>query len=144
MKLAIGDEIIGGRAWLGSLDLVAIYNRPLTSRDVATNFRAGPDGKTETPKIVRVDPKATEFERRVAPLLSKHCLECHDASTHQGGLVLSHKVLAAKGGESGAAFVPGNSAESLLWQSVESDDMPHDRPSLKSDEKAIFIHQIHR
>ena len=138
MKLAVGDEIIGGREWLGSLHLVAIYSRALTSRDVADNFRAGPNGKTEAPKIVQVDPKATEFERRVAPLLSKHCLECHDASTHQGGLVLSHKGLAANGGESGAALIAGKSAESLLWQSVESDEMPHDRPPLKADEKAIL------
>jgi hypothetical protein len=74
------------------------------------------------------------FESRVAPLISKHCLECHDTLTQKGKLDLSRKASALASG-AGKLVVPGNSADSLLWEKVEFDEMPHDRPPLSSDEK---------
>jgi hypothetical protein len=74
------------------------------------------------------------FETRIAALISKHCLECHDTLTKKGQLDLSRRatVLASGGGK---VVVAGKSAESLLWQKVVSDEMPHDRPPLSVDEK---------
>ena len=136
--LGLGNEMTGDRQWLGTYHMVAIYNRSLGPKDVAKNFKAGPGAESAVRTIAKVDPKAQHFERKIAPLLSKHCLECHDASTHQGGLVLSHKEPAFKGGESGIALVAGKSADSPLWESVESDDMPHERTPLTNDEKTLL------
>lgn len=76
------------------------------------------------------------FDRHVAPLLARHCLECHDTVAKEGGLDLSRKAAARAGGDSGPAIVVGNAGESLLWQRVESGEMPpEDRPRLSDDEK---------
>lgn len=137
-RFGIANEMSGDRQWLGTLHLVAVYNRALSAKDVTRNFDAGPNADAARRAIAKIDPKALHFERRIAPLISRHCLECHDAATHQGGLVLSHRENAFKGGESGIALVAGKSGESPLWESVESNDMPHDRPPLSKDEKKLL------
>ena len=40
--LSIGNEIGGGRPWLGTYQLVAVYCSALSAADVAVNFSAGP------------------------------------------------------------------------------------------------------
>jgi hypothetical protein len=85
---------------------------------------------------------AKSFQTKVAPLLSKHCLECHDAPTKQGRLDLSRKAAALAGGDSGPAIVPGKSADSPLWQRVDANEMPHDRPPLSAEEKALLRHWL--
>lgn len=42
--LLIGDEVGGGRHWLGSLHLVAVYGRALSPAEVDINLRVGPAG----------------------------------------------------------------------------------------------------
>ena len=78
----------------------------------------------------------TLFEREIAPLLARHCLECHDASMKDGSLDLSRKAPAFAGGDAGQAIVPGDSDSSLLWQYVESDEMPQNRAPLSEKQKA--------
>lgn len=75
------------------------------------------------------------FATHIAPLLARHCLECHDAATRDGGLDLSRRDAALLGGDSGAVIVAGDSAQSLLWEHVESDVMPQDRPPLSPEQK---------
>jgi hypothetical protein len=95
------------------------------------------------PAQVRADERqatknARLFERKVAPLLARSCLECHDAATKSGGLDLSRKANAIKGGDQGPALVPKKSGGSLLWTLVESGEMPNDRPPLSDAEKAVL------
>ena len=86
-----------------------------------------------------LSPASAEFfDAHVAPLLSKHCLECHDGSARKGKLDLSRKASAFAGGKSGKAIVPGKSGESLLWKQIESDEMPDDRPPLSANEKRLL------
>jgi hypothetical protein len=42
-RLALGNEIQDSRPWLGTLHLVAIYNRALSSSEVRQHFAAGPE-----------------------------------------------------------------------------------------------------
>ena len=135
--LLLANEVTGDRPWLGKFHLLAIYDRALSSKEIVRNFKAGPT-LSSSDQVAAIDPRATHFERHIAPLLSKHCLECHDASTHKGSLVLSHKASAFKGGESGLVIRPGKSGESLLWESVASDEMPRDREPLNADEKKLL------
>ncbi len=65
-----------------------------------------------------------DFDRQIAPLLAKHCLECHDGADPKGKLDLSEAALVAKGGENGVALVAGDVAASLLWQRVRDGEMP--------------------
>ncbi len=41
-RLGLGNEIDGGRPWLGTFDLVAIYAAALSPTEIATNVAAGP------------------------------------------------------------------------------------------------------
>jgi hypothetical protein len=64
------------------------------------------------------------FERRVRPLLVKHCYSCHSAEARKlrGGLRLDFAEGVRKGGTSGPALVPGNPAASLLIRAVRYED----------------------
>ncbi|MFK8113499.1 MAG: LamG-like jellyroll fold domain-containing protein [Rubripirellula sp.] len=138
--LALANELAGGRQWRGELHLVAIYSRDLSNLEVKQNFLAGPRGTTgdATELVSQPDEKAVFFETKVAPLLSQHCLECHDSASSEGGLDLARKAAALRGGDSGVALVAGKSADSLLWQSIEEDSMPHDRPALNAEQKQVI------
>lgn len=77
------------------------------------------------------------FESEVAPLLAARCLTCHGTQEHKGGLNLSQRATALKGGESGPAIEPGKLDESLMWEKISGDEMPPKKP-LKAEEKAIL------
>jgi hypothetical protein len=82
--------------------------------------------------------EARHFDAAIAPLLSRRCLECHNASDAKGGLDLSAEAAALAGGENGEVIVAGKPDESLLWQYVDTDEMPKDRPSLSAEEKELL------
>ena len=122
--LVLGNESGADRPWLGTLHLVAVYSQALTATEVGQNFRAGARAGAIPPEQLARAAHEREFETQIAPLLARHCLECHDSATRKGGLNLSRKSTAQTGGESGTAIVPGNSADSLLWKQIASGNMP--------------------
>ncbi len=65
------------------------------------------------PAKVQVD-----FSRDIEPIFQKHCQGCHGARQQMSGLRLDHPDAVSKGGYSGAAIRPGNSAGSRLIQMV--------------------------
>ena len=134
-SLALGDEFTGGRLWKGTYRMLAFYNRALSVREIENHFSLGP--KSEGLEMSK-NQRAHLFETRIAPILSKHCLECHDAANSQGGLDLSMKKLAFAGGENGPAIVAKKLGESLAWAQIKSDEMPLDRDPLSSDEKRLI------
>jgi mono/diheme cytochrome c family protein len=78
------------------------------------------------------------FEKKIRPVLVKHCYECHAESSDvvQAGLKLDQPQHVYAGGDSGAVIVPGKPEESLLLQSLryEGPEMP---PSGRLDERTI-------
>ncbi len=69
------------------------------------------------------------FEKKIRPVLVKHCYECHSADSKEvkGGLVLDTREGLRKGGESGGhGVVPGEPGESVLMEALryESFEMP--------------------
>ena len=137
-RLALGDEFgKQRRAWLGSYRLVAVYGRALSGQDVAGNYKAGPDAKTRMGEHLADasgHPNAQRFHDGVAPLLAKHCLECHDTANQKGDLDLSKRsaALASK------VIVPGKAGESEFYTSVLEGDMPHKRDPLAAVEKELL------
>jgi len=80
----------------------------------------------------------TFFEQKIRPVLVRHCYSCHSAHAKnlRGGLLLDTRSGIRKGGDTGAAVVPGKVAESLIIDSLkyESFEMP---PSGKLPEHVI-------
>ena len=69
-----------------------------------------------------------DFEKQIAPILVSHCLECHRGPNPEGGLNLTERALARKGGDSGESILDGGVSESLLWRRVSADEMPPKHP----------------
>src|SRR5581483_5653303 len=64
-------------------------------------------------------PEAAKyFEAHVRPVLQTHCVSCHGGEKVRGGLSLTSRAAALKGGDTGPAVVPGKPAESLLLKAV--------------------------
>ena len=62
------------------------------------------------------------FEEHIRPILVKRCYECHSASEASGGLRLDLREGWQKGGDAGAAIVPGKPEESLLVRAIQYRD----------------------
>jgi len=134
-RIGLANELTGDRIWQGEIHLVAIYRRSLSPREILDLFQAGPDANRAGLARQKSKPNAELFERQIARILANHCLECHDPATNKGGLDLSRKVTAFAESDSGKTILPGQPDESLLWQYVESDEMPRDRSPLSTQHK---------
>lgn len=75
----------------------------------------------------KLDPQAVAFfEKKIRPVLVEHCYKCHSADAAKegklkGGLQLDTREGLRKGGESGAAVVPGDLKKSLLLGAIQHD-----------------------
>src|SRR4051794_36993917 len=72
-----------------------------------------------------------DFDRDVAPLLARRCLDCHSGSEPKGGLDLSRKKGAM------AVVSAKKPDDSALYQRVRDDEMPPKKP-LSPAEKATL------
>jgi hypothetical protein len=82
--------------------------------------------------------KLESFSQKVAPILAKRCLACHDAKTAKGRLNLETFAALMRGGESGAEIVAGKSGESNLVTLIEDGSMPQDADPLSKVEIAAI------
>ena len=80
------------------------------------------------------------FVERVAPIFETHCVRCHSAEEHKGGLSLSTGAAARVGGDSGTAFVSKKPDDSLIVQHVSGDkpEMPKNAPPLSRQQVATL------
>ncbi len=85
------------------------------------------------------DPTSTNnhFDREIAPLLARRCLECHNGEDKKGGLNLATSAGSLGGGDSGPAIVAGDPDASLLWARIDADEMPPKHP-LPTAEREAF------
>jgi len=76
---------------------------------------------------VRADDAAGRelFEKRIRPVLVRHCYECHSAAAKEpkGKLRLDSRAAVRAGGESGPAIVPGKPDESPLIDALKHDGL---------------------
>src|SRR5258708_20052724 len=75
---------------------------------------------------------AINFTKEIKPLIEASCIKCHGRGRDKGGLRFDNRETLIKGGDSGAAIVPGKSSESLLIALVQrfhpDTVMPHKAP----------------
>jgi hypothetical protein len=90
-----------------------------------------------TALVASLSAATPDYVAEIKPLLKNQCVKCHGASTQKGGLRLDTAAGALKGGEHGAAVVPGDADRSLLAALVagthdEIARMPYKRVPLDS------------
>src|SRR5437763_2326241 len=76
-------------------------------------------------QLKRLPPPATtqvNFGKDVKPILEASCIKCHGRGRDKGHFRIDSRETLLKGGESGAAVVPGKSEESLLIELVSGLD----------------------
>ena len=72
--------------------------------------------------VAPADDGIAFFESKIRPLFLDRCVECHGEKKQKGGLRLDSRAALQKGGDSGAAIVPGKADESLLIKAVRYTD----------------------
>jgi hypothetical protein len=86
---------------------------------------------------------AVQFETHVRPTLKAHCFHCHgEEEKKEGNLDVRLVRFLLKGGDSGAALVPGKSGDSLIHQRVQADEMPPGDKKLSVQEKETLLRWI--
>ncbi len=84
--------------------------------------------------------RTIDFVKQVQPILNAHCIRCHGPAIQMGQLRLDSRQLAAQGGLSGKAIVPGKSMNSLLVQRIQGLD---DKARMPLDSEPLKDEQIH-
>ena len=82
---------------------------------------------------------ANEFDSGAGRILAVRCLECHSSTEKKGGLDLSTEKSARAGGDTGAAIISGQLAESLIWERISKNEMPPKRPLNEAEKKILKI-----
>ncbi|PYJ08454.1 MAG: hypothetical protein DME25_01480 [Verrucomicrobia bacterium] len=85
---------------------------------------------------------AVIFSKEIKPIFEGSCIKCHGRGKAKGGFRLDTRETFLKGGESGPAVVPGQSAQSLLIGLVQGFDpdsvMPKKGKRLTPEEIAVL------
>jgi hypothetical protein len=61
------------------------------------------------------------FDTRVAPILARRCLGCHNEELKDGGVSFLDRDSLLRGGRRGPAIVPGDPERSALVQAIRHD-----------------------
>ncbi|MBI3668077.1 MAG: DUF1549 domain-containing protein, partial [Acidobacteria bacterium] len=87
-------------------------------------------------------PGKVDFARDIRPILEKSCHGCHGPKLQMNGLRLDSRKLALAGGQTGKVILPGQAAESPLYQRVaglsEGPRMPMGGQPLEAAQVALI------
>ena len=99
MRLALGNEFVGGRGWLGAYHGVAIYNRALDASEIADHYAAGApehlDGLQARYAFDEGDGAVVHDVSGQEPALDLHIEDTGAVSWSADGLELTDSVLIA-------------------------------------------------
>ena len=62
-----------------------------------------------------------DYQTQIQPIFNENCTNCHGYS---GGLALGNYDQLMSGGNSGDLVIPGDYQNSILWQRIDSGEMP--------------------
>lgn len=82
-----------------------------------------------------------DFDQAIAPILIRNCLECHQGDDPAGGLDLSSGESFKAGGDSGPPLAFEQPRDGLLWQKIESGEMPPES-DLSEDDQGLIARWI--
>jgi WD40 repeat protein len=105
---------------------------------------ASSPGRAEDKKeLPPVADRQVDFAKDIEPILAANCIKCHGPEKQKSGYRLDSRDAAIKGGDGGAAIVPGKSAESPLVKFVAGLDeemiMPPPKAEMLSKEQVGLL-----
>ena len=71
-----------------------------------------------------------DYTTQIQTIFTNNCTSCHMYGNASGGLTLTSYSGVMAGGNSGAVIVANDHANSLLWQKVNTGEMPQNNPAL--------------
>ena len=84
-----------------------------------------------------------DYNTEIQTIFNANCTSCHMYGNASGGLTLTSYSGVMTNSNSGASVIPGDHANSLLWQKVNSGQMPpQNNPDLTSDEVDLIAQWI--
>ena len=83
---------------------------------------------------------SVDYETEIQPIFDNNCGNCHLGNS-SGGLNLSNYQNLMSGSDDGAVVIPGNHEQSILWDEINSGDMPQGNNPELSDEEIDLIAQ---
>ena len=97
--------------------------------------------------VVAAEDREQLFEARIRPVLVNSCLRCHGAVKASGQLRVDSRAALLKGGESGAAIIPGKPEDSLLIKAIQRLEsvsaMPPDKDkAIRPEQVAAFAQWV--
>lgn len=82
------------------------------------------------------------FDDHIAPILKRHCWQCHGDAKQESGLNLASYAATIKGGSGGAVVVSGRSNTSRLFKAITAEDaaerMPPENDPLPQEQIALI------
>ena len=79
------------------------------------------------------------FEKDIRPILKAHCFDCHgEGEKLKGGVDLRLRRFMLKGGDNGPVLVPGKPDKSLLFNMVQTGEMPRREKKLTAEQIALI------
>ena len=85
------------------------------------------------------DRQARYFDDRVAPILIRRCLPCHNPELKNGNVSFLDRESLLKGGKRGPAIVPGKPEASVLIETLRHDGDIQMPPGPKLPRKEIAV-----
>ena len=80
-------------------------------------------GLTQEPSKTNLNTvDKVDFVRDIRPIFERHCIECHGTKHQRSGFRLDFKKGAMRGGERGAAIIPGDIPKSPILEWVTAQD----------------------
>ena len=79
------------------------------------------------------------FDQRIAPILTKRCLHCHNRELNDGGIAFDNRDSLLKGGHHGPAITPGKPEQSYLLEAVRHNGDVRMPPGLPLPPKEIKL-----
>jgi uncharacterized membrane protein len=109
---------------------------------------AWPWSKPPKDETLHGPPSRVDFVADIAPIIKESCFLCHGGEKSgkkgQGGLLLSTKALAMKGGEGGPCIVPGKPEESTFFTLLLKEDSDERMPKKAKKLPPEQIAKVHR
>ena len=81
---------------------------------------------------------SVDYQSQIQPIFDSNCGNCHLGNS-SGGLNLSTYNNLMEGSDDGAVVIPGNHEQSILWDEINSGDMPQGNNPELSDEEIDLI-----